>query len=115
MRCFEHDTVEAVAVCKHCGRALCRTCVVESEEGVSCAGRCADQLEGEHVLMKRSRKALGQAGRAHLSNALFMGVIGLAFFGYGFALGMSFLHGVGVIFVAWAAITFTVGRKMKQE
>jgi hypothetical protein len=28
MKCFNHSTVDAVGVCKHCNKGLCRECAV---------------------------------------------------------------------------------------
>jgi len=49
MKCFNHRDVEAVAVCVHCGMALCGTCAVRSKNGtLVCSEPCgtaSKQLE----------------------------------------------------------------------
>lgn len=42
MKCYTHKDAEAVAVCVHCGRALCATCATPSQSGrLVCSPACA--------------------------------------------------------------------------
>jgi len=49
MKCFNHSDGEAVAVCVHCGMALCGTCAVRSKIGTlvcsEICGTASKQLE----------------------------------------------------------------------
>ena len=40
MKCFNHRELDAIAVCKHCARALCSSCVMDVEGIASCKGKC---------------------------------------------------------------------------
>lgn len=40
MKCFNHRELDAIAVCKHCGKALCSQCLPEIREIAACKGRC---------------------------------------------------------------------------
>ena len=42
MFCFEHAQTGAVAVCRACGRGLCRECAVEVERFLVCRNRCEE-------------------------------------------------------------------------
>ena len=45
MKCFLHNSTNAVAVCMYCGRALCPACIPASPSGrVVCSGECATAL-----------------------------------------------------------------------
>jgi hypothetical protein len=48
MKCFNHRELDAIAVCKHCGRALCAGCVVESSGMSACKGRCEAGVAAAH-------------------------------------------------------------------
>lgn len=41
MKCFTHRDVDALGVCKQCGKALCENCLAVSETGIYCRGACA--------------------------------------------------------------------------
>ena len=40
MKCFIHQPVDAVGVCRVCGRALCHDCTAEVSDVLCCKGRC---------------------------------------------------------------------------
>ncbi len=64
MKCFVHHQAEAVAVCKHCGKALCRACAVDRPPGgVSCRGACEEQahLAWAHLHQGRATAAANRA------------------------------------------------------
>lgn len=48
MKCFNHRELDAIAVCKHCGRALCSGCVAESSGMSACKGRCEAGVAASH-------------------------------------------------------------------
>ena len=56
MKCFNHHEIDAVAVCRHCGKALCTECVVETEHGICCAGRCERHVGEMNELLNRADK-----------------------------------------------------------
>ena len=76
MRCFVHHEVEAVGICRACGRALCPDCTAEVEGAVACKGRCEPlasalmkNLSGRDEALGRLEAALAastaQRERAH--------------------------------------------------
>lgn len=48
MKCFNHRELDAIAVCRHCGRALCPACVAESAGMSACKGRCEAEVAAIH-------------------------------------------------------------------
>src|SRR6266481_6946887 len=45
MKCFTHHVNDAVAVCAHCGRAVCQDCAQSSSATrIACSAACAAQL-----------------------------------------------------------------------
>lgn len=52
MKCFKHQTTEAVAVCAHCGRALCADCIQSlTAARVVCSKECAAALARETEIL----------------------------------------------------------------
>jgi hypothetical protein len=76
MKCFNHRELDALAVCKHCGRALCSSCAAETEDLIACRGRC------ENFVSKTVK--VQQAG-IHSLNMQVPMYRWLAFFLYGIA------------------------------
>lgn len=44
MKCFNHPTIDAVAICKNCYKALCKDCLVDLENGIACKNDCVDEV-----------------------------------------------------------------------
>jgi hypothetical protein len=40
MRCYTHADIQAIGICRICGRALCRECLTEVKGHCCCKGRC---------------------------------------------------------------------------
>lgn len=53
MKCFNYSEIDAVAICKSCGRGLCPQCVMEV--GPSCSGkdRCEANVASMNELIQR--------------------------------------------------------------
>lgn len=49
MKCFNHRELDAIAVCKHCGKALCSGCMTESSGMSACKGRCEAAVDAAHA------------------------------------------------------------------
>ena len=65
MHCFKHEAMEAVGVCAHCGRALCRGCVTSaSATRLACSAECADALGRDEQVMQQLLRRSTQSVRA---------------------------------------------------
>ncbi len=64
MRCFEHQEVQAVAVCKACNKGLCPDCAVDLAHGVTCAGDCETEARLTHRQILQNRKSMSTGRRS---------------------------------------------------
>jgi hypothetical protein len=67
-----------VAICRHCGKALCQECVVETEEGIACHGRCERRVGEMSELLNRAER--DARGYRSLGIVLVVGAVMLAVF-----------------------------------
>ena len=72
MRCYYHDEVEAVAICKSCLRGLCRECCVEVGHTSACRNRCEPEVETLNALLERNKKAYRTTSSTYYRNGVFM-------------------------------------------
>jgi hypothetical protein len=79
MKCFNHQGVYAVAICKNCNKAICHGCAVDVGNGIACSGPCEDEVRAINELIRRNQTASQRTGYAYERNALVCGLIGLAF------------------------------------
>lgn len=63
MKCFYHEAIDSVGVCRKCWRGICRECVDEAGDGLTCKVGCQDEPEiiGTFI-MPQERSAEAQSG-----------------------------------------------------
>jgi hypothetical protein len=49
MKCFEHQQLDAVGLCKKCGRAVCSNCATLEDDVVTCRTTCASGKSADLV------------------------------------------------------------------
>jgi hypothetical protein len=79
MKCFNHDASEAVAICKNCGKALCRTCAVDVGNGIACLNSCEQEVRSVNELVQRNKTSSQKTGYAYQRNAVVSLLIALIF------------------------------------
>lgn len=84
MKCFVHQSNDAVGLCRNCSRGVCTECAVDLSAGIACKGRCEETVEAMAALINRN-VALGgkRVGAGHWIQLIFYAVGGLAFFIFG--------------------------------
>jgi len=83
MKCFTHPGADAVAVCRHCGRALCHDCSAEVDGSVACKGNCAARVMLYDDLLTKSHQAYQNAESSAVGDAIYWFVIGGLFILFG--------------------------------
>jgi len=76
MRCFYHGDVEAVAVCKSCGRGICHDCYAEVGTGTACRNRCESEVATLEDLQRRMTDLVKMTGQTYYGLAVFLALIG---------------------------------------
>lgn len=107
MHCFNHSEIDAVGICKSCGRGLCHNCATEIEKAVACKGRCETEVAS---MLSINRNALQYAKSTkqarYLGPTLFIVVgallttLGLSYDGIDFAVvAGAMVVSIGVAFL----------------
>jgi hypothetical protein len=79
MKCFNHEGVDAVAICKNCNKALCHACAADVGNGVACVGACEEEVRALNELIRRNRTAAQRTGYAYHRNAIVCALLALIF------------------------------------
>jgi len=79
MKCFNHEGVDAVAICKNCSKALCHACVVDVGNGLSCVGPCEQEVTALNELIRRNRTAAQRTSYAYRRNAIICILLAMIF------------------------------------
>lgn len=77
MKCFYHNEVDAVALCKNCSRGVCRACAADVTNGTACLDRCESQVAAMNEVFERNKTGYQKASGAYSRNAILYLVLGL--------------------------------------
>ena len=114
MKCFYHNTCDAVGTCKSCGKGLCSECAVDLDRGLACRGRCESAvtdliaLIAQNVHMRHSQAAvMGNIRSNTFFQSALLTVFGAVFLGMGFQFDSltPYVTGIAVAMFAWAGFT----------
>ena len=119
MKCYYHASVEAVAICKSCSRALCHECSSDVHPGTACLNRCESEVRAVNLMLERGKTVYEKTGGAYKRNAYWSLGMGIVFIiigvipimmNKGYASG--FLAIIGVFFVVSVLSNFKSGREI---
>ena len=100
MKCYNHPEREAVAVCRACGKAVCKECGLETGNGIACRQSCTDILAEKTEYYSRQAAHLKNLKRLNFLGSLFSIGMGLlfiyfSFMGYGVVYDLILQIGAG--------------------
>ncbi len=119
MMCYYHPARPAVGTCKHCNRGLCVECAVLVDDTLACKDRHELQVRGLNLTSARSVLQASRLGSGYMRNAVFYGLVGLLFAGFGLSqyrfLGLQavFFMLIGIFLLYAAAANFLESRKYR--
>ncbi len=119
MNCYYHPDKTALGLCKYCQRALCAEDATLVDDALACLNRHEQQVVGLNLLEARGVLNARRMGAAYLRNAIFYGLVGILFSGFGFYqirwLGIQgiFLLLIGLFLLYASAANYFEGRKYK--
>ena len=93
MKCFYHQSVDGVGLCKSCQKALCVECAADVGGGLACRTRCEETVRALNSLVQKAMDNSGSNDRALKMLRLTRGIyLGLA----------VFVLIIGAVFTWWA-------------
>ena len=120
MKCFIHENEDAVGVCKHCSKAVCKKCAVPNDLNfLVCSEACKQEAILYQVMMEKSKMAYGlKPGRLPATIIVYL-LIGVVFVLFGFitiSFSAEWVYGLlplifGVVFILGGAISIYNQRK----
>lgn len=111
MKCYNHPDHEAIGICKACGKALCRDCVHESENVITCGQGCSEAVASQKELLAMQAAQVRNARRINFLAALFsigMGIIFMLFSQAGFGLVYDFIMLLGGCFTGYGLVALLI-------
>lgn len=65
MKCFVHQSADAVGLCRNCSRGVCMECAADRESGIACKGRCEAAVDAMDSLVRRNVAVSAKPGMSH--------------------------------------------------
>ena len=91
MRCFIHLDVEAICVCKNCGKAMCVECSAYSGHSGICPECRRDEFIAENIKNEETIKSIRSSFTASIVFAVIFGIASVLL---GILLSLAFLAGL---------------------
>ncbi len=114
MKCFDHADVDAVGLCKSCGKGLCKRCAVDLGEGLACADSCELAVRDLIVHMRISRQALASTPQAYKTASTVGFLVGGTFIAVGVSALLTPIGWVAPVFMILAAPMFYQGVRARR-
>jgi hypothetical protein len=108
MKCYNHSEFDGVAICRNCGKCVCHECAVDTGNGITCKGRCEEELRSTLALIENNKKTYAtMKPRSHIY-PLFLILIGLLFAITGHS---PFIIYAGIAFVGFGILLYVSNAK----
>ncbi|MDX1444489.1 MAG: hypothetical protein R3270_12060, partial [Gammaproteobacteria bacterium] len=86
MNCYQHSHTPALGLCKHCQKAVCAECAIDTNgAGLACSAACENEVRDMQAIFDKSKiiYRIGRKPSALNSNVLTYLMVGSLFAGYG--------------------------------
>lgn len=121
MKCFYHNSADAVGICKNCNKGVCVECAFDMTNGLACRNSCESEVTAINQIIDRGKNSHQKTSSGYVSSALFLFLMGILFSVAG-AIDYSesskfagFSMPAGVIFFFSAAMMWWMSRKYKAK
>ena len=120
MNCFTHIEETANGICKHCAKAICPKCAIDTKEGLACSEECVLEVKSYNLMMNKSKElyGIGKDGKKTpltvivyvLFTVAFLGIATYKSYTYNNIDYMSFI--LGIIFFIVGIVAYLRNKKL---
>ena len=118
MKCFNHEEISAVGICKHCNKGICPICLTDTGDGLACIGHCTDEVVAINKMIEHNKKIIKETPGGWTSSALLylgMGAI-MLITNYVYIKKVNVLFtGMGVLMVGYGIYILIKGKDYKKN
>ena len=115
MHCFNHPT-NAVGLCKHCQRALCKDCCTDLGHGLACKNQHEVEVNHYNALIENAKRTYESSPKSSLMAPIFSVLAGMVFMYFGAKDGVSnFSFILGIIFLLFGIISLIYLQKFYKK
>ena len=117
IKCYNHPSNDAVAICKNCNKGLCAQCATDTKVGITCKGVCESEITEIYEMIQYNKKARLNVSKNLSQSSVWIALIGIFFIVSSFFLTqtMGFLIVMGVLFLIGAMINYSASKRFKNR
>ena len=119
MKCFYHNESDALGICKHCQKGVCKECLSLVDNSISCKESCEEDVAALNYMIEKGKKVYKNLGKQWSPAIIVNGVGGLFFIGFGiynYAKSSSWLLiGLGSIMLVGGISSVIQARRMGEK
>ena len=112
MKCFRHNEIDAVGICRACNKGLCVDCAADLGHSIACKGSCEQAAEATHDLVSRTIVTVRSQKRIRYLFPAFIIFMGLVALFYSLTsnepINPVTLLGVGFLVFGFAMLAYVV-------
>ena len=85
MNCYQHQESDSIGTCKHCHKAVCMSCAVDTDYGLTCSDACVDEIKILREMMSKNAQIYGIGSKSKVppTGVLVYGLFGIIFTTWG--------------------------------
>jgi len=101
MKCFYHQEIDAVGVCRHCFKGICKECAVDFTDGIACKGTCEQKAMATTKMLEVHLTAQKGLNVTKFFGPIFIIIMGLTYCGWAWYCGelFNFTGMLGFVFL----------------
>ncbi len=117
MKCFNHQEIDAVGICKSCNKGLCPECAAEVDLSLACKATCIEEVAAIDAQIKRARVTMSAQKNSRMFLPSFFMVLGAIFIAINIykTSGIDYRTIPGVAFILFGVVFMFINRKWVKE
>lgn len=118
MKCYVHEEISAVGICKHCNKGICPSCLSDTGDGIACIGHCTEEVILINKLINHNKKVVKGTRGSWTSSGLLFLIMGTIFIVSGFLYLKRFdpfMTGMGVLFLTYGLYVVLKAKSYKED
>ena len=120
MKCYQHEERDSLGTCKHCHKAVCKECAIDTGYGLACSEACGEEVKILKEIMGKNAQIynIGSNSKVPPTGVLMYGLFGIFFIAWGIYNSLNrekidfFILILGIGFIAFGIYTYFRVRKL---
>ncbi|GLQ30891.1 hypothetical protein [Litoribrevibacter albus] len=119
MKCYKHQDIDAIGLCKSCHKGVCPECSALVGGSVACAESCQEDVAALNYMVERGKKVYKNLGKQWGPSVIINGVGGAFFLSFGIynfgRISSWLLIGLGAIMIVGGIMSAVQGKRMGEK